>query len=486
MKQDDIDSKQKYQEGFITELENESFPAGLDEQTVRNLSELKNEPEWLLEFRLKAFNRWLGMTEPEWGELDYEPIDYQALSYHSAPKKFKEGEIPQEILDTFEKLGVPLHERDALLGLETDKPKQENLIPTVAVDAVFDSVSVATTFKKELDKHGIVFSSISEAVQSHPDLVKKYLGSVIPYTDNYFATLNSAVFSDGTFCYIPKGVTCPMELNTYFRINARNTGQFERTLIIADEDSYVSYLEGCTAPAYDENTLHAACVELVTLDNAEIKYSTVQNWYPGDENGVGGVYNFVTKRAKCEGKNSKVSWTQVETGSAITWKYPSCILKGEGSVGEFFSVAVTKGKQQADTGTKMIHLGKNTKSTIISKGISFGDSTNTYRGAVKINPGAANASNYTKCDSLMLQDSRALTIPYVTSQNDTATVEHEASAGKVSEEQMYYLATRGFTEDDAISLVVNGFCKDVFQKLPLEFAAEANKLLSVTLEGAVG
>ncbi len=483
---DNLEKNKKYQEGFVTELESESFPAGLDEQVVRNLSAIKNEPEWLLDFRLKAFKRWESMSEPEWGELDYEPVDYQALSYHSAPKKFDKDEIPPEIFETFEKLGVPLHERDALLGLDTEKPKKENLIPTVAVDAVFDSVSVATTFKAELEKHGIVFCSISEAVQSHPELVKKYLGSVIPYTDNYFATLNSAVFSDGTFCYIPKGVTCPMELNTYFRINARNTGQFERTLIIADEDSYVSYLEGCTAPAYDENTLHAACVELVTLDNAEIKYSTVQNWYPGDEDGVGGVYNFVTKRAKCEGKNSKVSWTQVETGSAITWKYPSCILKGEGSVGEFFSVAVTKGKQQADTGTKMIHLGKDTKSTIISKGISFGDSTNTYRGAVKINPGAKDASNYTKCDSLMLQDSRALTIPYVTSQNDTATVEHEASAGKISEEQMYYLATRGFSEDDAMNLVVNGFCKDVFQKLPLEFAAEANKLLSITLEGAVG
>jgi Fe-S cluster assembly protein SufB len=486
MKDTDIVAKQQYADGFITDVVSESFPPGLDEQVVRNLSALKEEPEWLLDFRLKSFKRWQGMSEPQWGELDYEPIDYQALSYHSAPKFFEEGEIPQEILDTFEKLGVPLHERDALLGLDTSKPKQDNLIPTVAIDAVFDSVSVATTFKAELEKHGIVFCSISEAVQSHPDLVKKYLGSVIPYTDNYFATLNSAVFSDGTFVYIPPGVKCPMELNTYFRINARNTGQFERTLIIADEGSYVSYLEGCTAPAYDENTLHAACVELITMDDAEIKYSTVQNWYPGDENGVGGVYNFVTKRAKCEGKNSKVSWTQVETGSAITWKYPSCILKGEGSVGEFFSVAVTKGKQQADTGTKMIHIGKNTKSTIISKGISFGDSTNVYRGAVKINPGATNASNYTKCDSLMLQDSRALTIPYVTSQNSTATVEHEASAGKISEEQMYYLATRGFSEDDAMNLVVNGFCKDVFQKLPLEFAAEANKLLSVTLEGAVG
>ena len=475
-----------YKEGFVTDLENETFPKGLNEDIIRNISLLKEEPEWLLEYRLKAFKRWEQMSEPDWSELDYEPVDYQELSYYSAPKTRSKDEIPQEILDTFEKLGVPLHERDALLGLDTEKPKSENLIPTVAVDAVFDSVSVATTFQKELKKHGIVFCSISEAVKDHEELVKEYLGSVIPYTDNYFATLNSAVFTDGTFVYIPKGVKCPMELNTYFRINARNTGQFERTLIIADEGSYVSYLEGCTAPAYDENTLHAACVELITKDNAEIKYSTVQNWYPGNEDGVGGVYNFVTKRAKCEGKNSKVSWTQVETGSAVTWKYPSCILKGEGSIGEFFSVAVTKGKQQADTGTKMIHLGKDTKSTIISKGISFGDSTNTYRGSVKINPGAKNASNYTKCDSLMLQDSRALTIPYVTSQNDSAMVEHEASAGKISEEQMYYLATRGFSEDDAMNLVVNGFCKDVFQKLPLEFAAEANQLLAVQLEGAVG
>ena len=475
-----------YKEGFVTDLENETFPKGLNEGIIRNISLLKEEPEWLLEYRLKAFKRWEQMSEPDWSELDYEPVDYQELSYYSAPKTRNKDEIPQEILDTFEKLGVPLHERDALLGLDTEKPKPENLIPTVAVDAVFDSVSVATTFQKELKKHGIVFCSISEAVKDHEELVKEYLGSVIPYTDNYFATLNSAVFTDGTFVYIPKGVKCPMELNTYFRINARNTGQFERTLIIADEGSYVSYLEGCTAPAYDENTLHAACVELITKDNAEIKYSTVQNWYPGNEDGVGGVYNFVTKRAKCEGKNSKVSWTQVETGSAVTWKYPSCILKGEGSIGEFFSVAVTKGKQQADTGTKMIHLGKDTKSTIISKGISFGDSTNTYRGSVKVNPGAKNASNYTKCDSLMLQDSRALTIPYVTSQNDTAMIEHEASAGKISEEQMYYLATRGFSEDDAMNLVVNGFCKDVFQKLPLEFAAEANQLLAVQLEGAVG
>ncbi len=475
-------NQEKYEQGFNTEVEAESLPPGLDEDTIRQISAIKNEPEWLLDFRLKAYRKWIAMDEPNWSELDYTPVDYQALSYYSAPKKFNKDEIPQEILDTFDKLGVPLHERDALLGLEQD-PK---VIPTVAVDAVFDSVSIATTFQTELKKHGIIFCSISEAVQHHPDLVRENLGKVIPYSDNYFATLNSAVFTDGTFCYIPKGVKCPMELNTYFRINARNTGQFERTLIIADEGSYVSYLEGCTAPAYDENTLHAACVELITHDNAEIKYSTVQNWYPGDENGVGGVYNFVTKRARCEGKNSKVSWTQVETGSAVTWKYPSCILKGEGSIGEFFSVAVTKGKQQADTGTKMIHLGKNTKSTIISKGISFGDSTNTYRGAVKINPGAHEARNYTKCDSLMLQDSRALTIPYVTSENNSAILEHEASAGKISDEQLYYLQSRGMSEDDAMNLIVNGFCKDVFQKLPLEFAAEANKLLSVTLEGAVG
>jgi Fe-S cluster assembly protein SufB len=475
-------NQEKYEQGFNTDVEADSLPPGLNEDTVRQISAIKEEPEWLLEFRLKAYRKWIAMDEPDWSELDYDPIDYQALSYYSAPKFRNKEDIPQEILDTFEKLGVPLHERDALLGIEKDP----NVIPTVAVDAVFDSVSIATTFQTELKKHGIIFCSISEAIQHHPDLVKENLGKVIPYSDNYFATLNSAVFTDGTFVYIPKGVRCPMELNTYFRINARNTGQFERTLIIADEGSFVSYLEGCTAPAYDENTLHAACVELITHDDAEIKYSTVQNWYPGDENGVGGVFNFVTKRAMCKGKNSKVSWTQVETGSAVTWKYPSCILKGEGSIGEFFSVAVTKGKQQADTGTKMIHLGKNTKSTVISKGISFGDSTNTYRGAVKVNPGAHNARNYTKCDSLMLEDSRALTIPYVTSENNSATIEHEASAGKISDEQLYYLQSRGLSEDDAMNLIVNGFCKDVFQKLPLEFAAEANQLLNVTLEGAVG
>ena len=374
-----------YKDGFSTDIESFSLPIGLDEGTVKSISEMKNEPQWLLDYRLKAFEHWKNCSEPQWSELNYKPIDYQSISYYSAPKTFTKDEIPQEILDTFEKLGVPLHERNALLGLEEPDP---NIIPTVAIDAVFDSVSVATTFKAELEKHGIIFCSISEAVENHEELVKKYLGSVIPYKDNYFATLNSAVFTDGTFCYIPEGVACPMELNTYFRINARNTGQFERTLIIAEADSKVSYLERCTAPAYDNNTLHAACVELVAHDRAEIKYSTVQNWYPGDENGVGGVYNFVTKRGLCKGESSKISWTQVETGSAITWKYPSCILRGDNSVGEFYSVAVTKGKQQADTGTKMFHVGKNTKSTIISKGISFGDSTNTYRGKVRVNKGA--------------------------------------------------------------------------------------------------
>ena len=473
----------KYTAGFSTNTESESFEPGLSEDIVKRLSAIKNEPEWVTEFRLKAFEHFQKIKEPNWAEVDYEPIDYQALSYYSAPKYRSKEDIPQEILDTFEKLGVPLHERDALLGVEQKDP---NIIPTVAVDAVFDSVSIATTFQKELKSHGIIFCSISEAIQEHPDLVKKYLGSVIPYKDNYFACLNSAVFTDGTFCYIPKGVKCPMELNTYFRINARNTGQFERTLIIADDDSYVSYLEGCTAPAYDENTLHAAVVELVTHDNAEIKYSTVQNWYPGDENGVGGVLNFVTKRGICKGENSKISWTQVETGSAVTWKYPSCILRGDGSVGEFYSVAVTKGKQQADTGTKMLHVGKNTKSTIISKGISFGDSSNTYRGLVRINKGAEDSKNYTQCDSLMLDNSRAITLPIVMQNNNNSIVEHEASTGKLSEEKLYYLMSKGLSEEDAVNCVVSGFCKDVFQHLPLEFAAEANKLLSVTLEGAVG
>ena len=474
----------KYTAGFNTVTDTEDFDPGLTEDVVKKLSAIKNEPEWVTEFRLKAFAHLQKIKEPTWAEVEYAPIDYQALSYYSAPKLRSKDDIPPEILETFDKLGVPLQERDALLGVEQSKDK--NRIPAVAVDVVFDSVSIATTFQKELKKHGIIFCSISEAIQEHSELVKEYLGSIIPYKDNYFACLNSAVFTDGTFCYIPKGVKCPMELNTYFRINARNTGQFERTLIIADADSYVSYLEGCTAPAYDENTLHAAVVELVTHDRAEIKYSTVQNWYPGDENGVGGVLNFVTKRALCKGESSKVSWTQVETGSAVTWKYPSCILKGDNSVGEFYSVAVTKGKQQADTGTKMLHVGKNTKSTIISKGISFGDSSNTYRGMVRINKRADNSRNYTVCDSLMLDNSKALTLPVVLQYNKSSIVEHEASTGKLSEEALYYLQSRGLDEENAVNCVVNGFCKDVFQKLPLEFAAEANKLLSVTLEGAVG
>ena len=473
--------QEQYTPGFETKTESEDFEPGLNEDIVRRLSAIKQEPQWALDFRLKAWDHLQKIKEPEWANLSYNKIDYQALSYYSAPKFRNKEDIPQEILDTFEKLGVPLHERDALLGLESEQEK-----PKVAVDAVFDSVSIATTFQDELKKHGIIFCSISEAIQEHPELVKEYLGSVIPAKDNYFACLNSAVFTDGTFCYIPKGVKCPMELNTYFRINARNTGQFERTLIIADADSYVSYLEGCTAPAYDENTLHAAVVELITHDRAEIKYSTVQNWYPGDENGVGGVLNFVTKRALCKGESSKVSWTQVETGSAVTWKYPSCILKGDNSVGEFYSVAVTKGKQMADTGTKMLHVGKNTKSTIISKGISFGDSSNTYRGMVRINKKAKNSRNYTVCDSLMLDNSKALTLPVVLQYNNSSVVEHEASTGKLSEEALYYLQSRGLDEENAVNCVVNGFCKDVFQKLPLEFAAEANKLLSVTLEGAVG
>jgi len=472
--------QEQYTPGFETQIDSEDFEPGLNEDIVRRLSAVKQEPEWVLEFRLKAWEHLQKIKEPEWANITYNSIDYQALSYYSAPKIRNKEDIPQEILDTFEKLGVPLHERDALLGLE-DKEA-----PKVAVDAVFDSVSIATTFQEELKKHGIIFCSISEAINDHSELVKEYLGSVIPAKDNYFACLNSAVFTDGTFCYIPKGVKCPMELNTYFRINARNTGQFERTLIIADADSYVSYLEGCTAPAYDENTLHAAVVELVTHDRAEIKYSTVQNWYPGDENGVGGVLNFVTKRALCKGESSKVSWTQVETGSAVTWKYPSCILRGDNSIGEFYSVAVTKGKQQADTGTKMLHVGKNTKSTIISKGISFGDSSNTYRGMVRINKKAKNSRNYTQCDSLMLDNSKALTLPVVLQYNNSSVVEHEASTGKLSEEALYYLQSRGLDEENAVNCVVNGFCKDVFQKLPLEFAAEANKLLSVTLEGAVG
>jgi len=470
-----------YTAGFNTEIESTDFEPGLSEDVILRLSAIKNEPQWVTDFRLDAFAHLQKIKVPTWANVDYKQIDLQSISYYSAPKYRNKDDIPQEILDTFDKLGVPLHERDSLLGIE-----EQNKIPTVAVDAVFDSVSIATTFQDELKKHGIIFCSMSEAIQEHPELVKEYLGTVISSKDNYYATLNSAVFTDGTFCYIPKGVKCPMELNTYFRINARNTGQFERTLIVADTDSYVSYLEGCTAPAYDENTLHAACVELVAHDNAEIKYSTVQNWYPGDENGVGGVLNFVTKRGLCKGENSKISWTQVETGSAVTWKYPSCILRGDNSVGEFYSVAVTKGKQQADTGTKMFHVGKNTKSTIISKGISFGDSSNTYRGIVRVNKRADNSRNYTQCDSLMLDNSKALTLPTVMQYNKNSIIEHEATTGKLSEDALYYLQSRGFSEEDAVNCIVSGFCKDVFQHLPLEFAAEANKLLSVTLEGAVG
>jgi Fe-S cluster assembly protein SufB len=443
---------------------------------VLKLSALKNEPEWLLNYRLKAFDHLQTIEEPTWSTVDYKPIDYQAMRFYSAPKFTEEGDIPQDVLDTFDKLGVPLHERDALLGLA----------PKVAVDVVMDSVSIATTFQAELAEHGIIFCSISEAVQNHPELIQKYLGSVVSYKDNYFTTLNSAVFSDGTFCYIPKGIRCPLELNTYFRINARNTGQFERTLIVADDESFVSYLEGCTAPAFTENTVHAAVVELVAMERAEIKYSTVQNWYPGDEDGVGGVLNFVTKRGECKGDYSKISWTQVETGSAVTWKYPSCILRGDYSVGEFYSVAVTKHKQQADTGTKMIHVGKNTRSTIISKGISSHQSVNTYRGLVRIGKNAHNSRNYTECDSLMLDNSKALTLPTVSQYNTSSVIEHEASTSKLNEEALYYLQSKGLSEEDAINCLVTGFCKSVFQQLPLEFAAEANKLLSVTREGAVG
>ena len=465
-----------YPEGFVIPLESDDFEPGLTRDTVLKLSALKNEPEWLLDYRLKAFDHLQTIEEPTWSTVDYKPIDYQAMRFYSAPKFTEEGDIPQDVLDTFEKLGVPLHERDALLGLA----------PKVAVDVVMDSVSIATTFQAELAEHGIIFCSISEAVQNHPELIQKYLGSVVSYKDNYFTTLNSAVFSDGTFCYIPKGIRCPLELNTYFRINARNTGQFERTLIVADDESFVSYLEGCTAPAFTENTVHAAVVELVAMERAEIKYSTVQNWYPGDEDGVGGVLNFVTKRGECKGDYSKISWTQVETGSAVTWKYPSCILRGDYSVGEFYSVAVTKHKQQADTGTKMIHVGKNTRSTIISNGISSHQSVNTYRGLVRIGKNAHNSRNYTECDSLMLDNSKALTLPTVSQYNTSSVIEHEASTSKLNEEALYYLQSKGLSEEDAINCLVTGFCKSVFQQLPLEFAAEANKLLSVTLEGAVG
>jgi Fe-S cluster assembly protein SufB len=467
---------QKYKYGFTTEIAMEAFPKGLNEDIVRLISGKKNEPEWLLAWRLKAFAMWQKMEEPDWARVTHPPIDYDDLYYYAAPSgpaPKSLDEVDPDLIKMYEKLGIPLNERAALAG--------------VAVDAVFDSVSVATTFRESLAKAGVIFCPISEAVREHPELVKQYLGSVVPAGDNYFAALNSAVFSDGSFVFIPKGVRCPMELSTYFRINARNTGQFERTLIIAEDGASVSYLEGCTAPMRDENQLHAAVVELVALDDAKIKYSTVQNWYPGDENGRGGIYNFVTKRGACRGKNAKISWTQVETGSAITWKYPSCILQGDGSVGEFYSVALTHNCQQADTGTKMIHIGKNTTSTIISKGISAGRSNNTYRGLVKIMPGASGARNFTQCDSLLIGDQcGAHTVPYIESRNPSAKIEHEATTSKIAEDQLFYCRSRGLSEEDAVGLIVNGFCKDVLKELPMEFAVEAQKLLAVSLEGSVG
>ena len=467
-----------YRYGFVTDIEADTAPRGLSEDTIRFISAKKNEPAWLLEWRLKAYRHWLKMPEPEWAKLSYPKIDYQDAYYYSAPKSAGEGpksldEIDPELLRTYEKLGIPLKEQEMLAG--------------VAVDAVFDSVSVATTFRKKLAEVGVIFCPISEAVANHPELVKQYLGSVVPYTDNKHATLNSAVFTDGSFVYIPKGVRCPMELSTYFRINARNTGQFERTLIIADAGSYVSYLEGCTAPQRDENQLHAAVVELVALDDAEIKYSTVQNWYPGDADGKGGIYNFVTKRGACRGRNSKIAWTQVETGSAITWKYPSCILQGDNSVGEFYSIAITNNHQQADTGTKMIHLGRNTRSRIVSKGISAGQSNQTYRGLVRMGPRAEGARNHTQCDSLLIgKRCGAHTVPYIESRNGSAIVEHEATTSKISDDQLFYCRQRGISAEDAVALVVNGFCREVLQQLPMEFAVEAQKLVGISLEGSVG
>lgn len=473
---EDVTSSE-YKWGFVTDIESETAAKGLNENVIRMISSKKNEPEWMTEWRLKAFRYWQKMEEPKWPNVHYPKIDFQDISYYSAPKQKPKlnslDEVDPELLKTFEKLGIPLEEQKILSG--------------VAVDAVFDSVSVATTFKETLKEKGIIFCSISEAIQEYPDLVKKYLGSVIPYTDNFYAALNSAVFSDGSFIYIPKGVRCPMELSTYFRINSQETGQFERTLIIADDESYVSYLEGCTAPIRDNNQLHAAVVELIALENAEIKYSTVQNWYPGDKEGKGGIYNFVTKRGACRGKNSKISWTQVETGSAITWKYPSCILQGDNSIGEFYSVAVTNNMQQADTGTKMIHIGKNTRSTIISKGISAGKSNNSYRGLVKIGKNAIGARNFTQCDSMLMGDKcGAHTFPYIEVENDTAKVEHEATTSKVGEDQIFYLNQRGISTEDAVNMIVNGFCKEVFNELPMEFAVEAQKLLAISLEGSVG
>ncbi len=476
----DIESlvNRRYEHGFVTDIASDSLPPGLDEDTVRAISAKKNEPEFMLAWRLKAYRHWLSMQEPAWAHVHYEPINYQDISYFSAPISDEDrpkslDEVDPKLLETYDKLGIPLHERARLAG--------------VAVDAVFDSVSVATTFKEKLRDAGVIFCPFSEAVTDHPELVKKYLGSVVPYRDNFFATLNSAVFSDGSFVYVPKGVRCPMELSTYFRINAANTGQFERTLIIADEGSYVSYLEGCTAPMRDENQLHAAVVELVAMKDAEIKYSTVQNWYPGDENGVGGIYNFVTKRGDCRGDNSKISWTQVETGSAITWKYPSCVLRGDNSVGEFYSVAVTNNMQQADTGTKMIHIGRNTSSTIVAKGISAGRAQSAYRGLVRVMPQASGARNHTQCDSLLLgKECGAHTFPYMEIRNPSAKIEHEATTSKISADQLFYCRQRGISEEDAVNMIVTGFCKEVFKELPMEFAVEAQNLLNVSLEGAVG
>jgi len=471
-------AKREYEHGFISDIEQEIVPPGLNEDVVRLISAKKNEPQWLLDWRLKAYRHWLKMEQPKWQHLHYPPIDFQACSYYASPKSDKDrpkslDEVDPKLLETYEKLGIPLQERAALAG--------------VAVDAVFDSVSVATTFKGKLSELGIIFCSFSEAVAEHPELIQKYLGSVVPYSDNFYATLNSAVFSDGSFVYIPEGVKCPMELSTYFRINAMNTGQFERTLIVAEKGSQVSYLEGCTAPMRDENQLHAAVVELVALDDAYIKYSTIQNWYPGDENGKGGIYNFVTKRGACRGRNSRISWTQVETGSAITWKYPSCILQGDGSVGEFYSVALTNNYQQADTGTKMIHIGKNTRSNIVSKGISAGFGQQSYRGLVKVLPGATGSRNYTQCDSLLIGDKcGAHTFPYIEVKNTSSQVEHEATTSKIGEDQIFYCNQRGISDEDAVSMIVNGFCKEVFSELPMEFAIEANKLLAVSLEGSVG
>ena len=470
--------RREYKEGFVTDIESDTIPPGLDEGTIAFISQKKGEPEWMLEWRLKAYHQWLKMTPPSWAHLDYPAIDYQSISYFSAPKRPEDrpqslDEVDPKLLETYEKLGIPLHERAALAG--------------VAVDAVFDSVSVTTTFKEKLGEAGVIFCSISEAIRDYPELIKQYLGTVVPVADNYFAALNSAVFTDGSFVFVPEGVTCPMELSTYFRINAANTGQFERTLIICESRAQVSYLEGCTAPQRDENQLHAAVVELVALEDAYIKYSTVQNWYPGDENGKGGIYNFVTKRGDCRGDRSRISWTQVETGSAITWKYPSCVLRGKDSIGEFYSVAVTNGRQQADTGTKMIHIGEGTRSYIVSKGISAGRSNQSYRGLVKIGPRAKGARNFTQCDSLLIGDQcGAHTFPYQEIGNSSATVEHEATTSKIGEDQLFYCQSRGISEEDAVSMIVNGFCKDVFQELPMEFAVEAEALLNVTLEGAVG